>query len=222
MSDGIVLELQRDALCRDTDILELASKAYVVARKLKLKEFQEWLESERTGYATNKKVPNYRLICSYLKCYNPMRGWIDVISEDEDLIKRIQHFQMRDSLANLVALKELERGILCYYLDDKMNILLSDLTGTSQVGIAFKYALHIPRNTIINVLEQIRNTILDWALLLEEQNIIGKGLTFTLKEKQAAKDSIISSYTVNIFGNANNSQIQQNSSDSKQELLTSN
>lgn len=46
----IVIELQQEALKSDFDILNLLRKAYLVARKLKLNEFEKWIDSELNGY----------------------------------------------------------------------------------------------------------------------------------------------------------------------------
>lgn len=43
---SIVLELQREALSSDSDILALLRKSLLVARKLKLTEFGEWINKE--------------------------------------------------------------------------------------------------------------------------------------------------------------------------------
>lgn len=57
---GIVLELQQEALSKDANIESLLRKAYVIAKKLKLKEFEDWIKQEQDGYETD--VPQYRYI----------------------------------------------------------------------------------------------------------------------------------------------------------------
>lgn len=47
---GIVIQLQEEALSNESDILSLLRKAYLIARKLKLQEFQAWISSEQNGY----------------------------------------------------------------------------------------------------------------------------------------------------------------------------
>ena len=46
----IVIELQHEALKSDFDIMNLLRNAYLVARKLKLQEFEEWIKEELNGY----------------------------------------------------------------------------------------------------------------------------------------------------------------------------
>ena len=41
---GIIIELQREALDESVSIESLMRKAYLVAKKLNLKEFEEWLK----------------------------------------------------------------------------------------------------------------------------------------------------------------------------------
>ena len=47
---GIIIELQREALNESVSIESLMRKAYLVAKKLDLKEFEEWLKQEQNGY----------------------------------------------------------------------------------------------------------------------------------------------------------------------------
>lgn len=56
----------------------------------------------------------------------------------------------------------------------------------------------------------MRNRILDWSLLLEENGIIGEDLTFTETEiKTACKSSVIKNFTNNFYSTSDNIEIQQ-------------
>lgn len=43
--EGIVYELEREALDENVSVESLLRKAYLVARKLKLSDFEEWIQS---------------------------------------------------------------------------------------------------------------------------------------------------------------------------------
>lgn len=58
----IVIELQQEALKSDFDIMSLLRKAYLVAKKLKLQEFKEWINNELNGYGDKDEIPKYRLL----------------------------------------------------------------------------------------------------------------------------------------------------------------
>ena len=52
--NGIVLELQKEAMDKNADIESLLRKSYVIARKLKLPEFEEWIQCEQEGYGKKR------------------------------------------------------------------------------------------------------------------------------------------------------------------------
>ena len=56
----------------------------------------------------------------------------------------------------------------------------------------------------------VRNKILDWAILLEENGIMGEDLTFTDVEKQTAKNKqVINNYTNNFFAQVSDIEVDQ-------------
>jgi hypothetical protein len=67
--------------------------------------------------------------------------------------------------------------------------------------------LQVQLSELCRIIDAIRNTILNWALKLEEDGIIGDGMTFSKEEKEVA-DKV--SYNINNFyGDVTNSQVQQ-------------
>ena len=62
-----------------------------------------------------------------------------------------------------------------------------------------KYAFFASKSELYRIMSTVRNKILDWALLLEENGIVGEDMTFTDLEKQIAlKTPVINNYG-NIF-----------------------
>lgn len=76
---GIVIELQKQAIDTKSDVVSLLRKAYLVARKLDIKDFSEWINNELNGYTDYDKIPDYREIRGQVKAWNPYHGWIPVI-----------------------------------------------------------------------------------------------------------------------------------------------
>lgn len=70
--------------------------------------------------------------------------------------------------------------------------------------------LLVSATRLLGIIDSVRNTILDWALTLEAEGIVGENLSFSDKEKAAA-----SAIHINI-GNAYNSPIQAGSISSSQ------
>ena len=70
---------------------------------------------------------------------------------------------------------------------------------------------------IYNIMERVRNIVLDWSITLEENDILGEGLQFTKREKDiAVSSSTINNYTNNFYGDVRETQIQQDTSESTQ------
>ena len=154
-------------------------KAYLIARKLEIIDFQDWITNELNGYSDFDKIPAYRNIYGTLKGFNPYRGWIPVIIPDKKLEEIICSHKLTDSIPSLVNL-----------VDNKNNNTLSlQLPGAavqnicSMTGQDTNYELRISSNSIVNVLEQVKNKILDWSLLLRRSRYHGRKFTIHYERK---------------------------------------
>lgn len=76
----------------------------------------------------------------------------------------------------------------------------------------FEPALEVGVSVINGIIDKVRNKILDFALELERQGILGEGLTFSQAEKMTASSI---TYNVNIE-NMTGSQLQQGTTSSTQ------
>ena len=207
---GIVLELQCEALKQDGDILSLLRKAYLIARKLSLKDFEQWVNKELNGYGANDEVPAYRHLSGEVKAWNPYHGWIPVIfSQDYGLDKH----ESKDAIANLIDVYRNADGHMAIVnFPATINATLNQ-----NAPFETKYALFISVNQIFNIEESVRTAILEWSITLEENGIIGEGMQFSREEKEiAATTSTINNYTTNFFADVSNSQVQQGTENSTQ------
>lgn len=79
--------------------------------------------------------------------------------------------------------------------------------------------LIIDKSAIQNIIEQVKNELLNWILLLDDKGIIGEGTSFSFEEKEKAiGDQQIINYITNIYGNVESSQLQQGTSNSNQKI----
>lgn len=210
--EKIVIQLQEEALSNETDILSLMRKAYFIARKLNLKEFEEWISNEQNGYPTNSKVPDYRKVFGEIKAWNPYAGWVPVVCESTTPF----HTQnLRDSIASLLDIYNNSKSKSCMIcFSPEVNAFLSKKCDTQT-----NFSLNFSTNKIYDIIEQVRNKILDWAITLEENGIFGEGLSFTDEEKNKASSSAsIINYTNNFYSSVEGTQIQQDTTDSIQSI----
>src|SRR5579872_1240496 len=75
MTEKLLGELQERAQGREANVLELLSRAKVLAVKLAREDARSWIEHELNGYPDGSDVPPYRVILSELKVHNPYHGW---------------------------------------------------------------------------------------------------------------------------------------------------
>jgi len=199
---SIVIELQREALDSNIKVSDLLRKAFVVSRKLKLQEFQEWVENELNGY--KDETPEYRVASGQLKGWNPYNGWVPVIIQDSKKAELLSKRANGQSIAELekISAEGDNAGPLHMPLPQATQRQLS-----SAFGYETEISLFVQPTTITKVIDTIRNIILNWALNLEEDGILGENLSFSEKEKENATRSVQN--INNFYGPVDNSQIAQ-------------
>lgn len=184
----------------------LLRRALVVAKRLGVGELVEWINSELTGYKA-AEVPEYRKIRGQLVAKNPYNGTIPMFVSP-DMAEKLATFFIRQSIPELLHLKESKHGIYSHFPPDVEQALMQMMHETS--GVTMRPALKFSTVQIEGVIETVRSRILDWALDLEGRGIVGEGLSFTLEEKQAVQEQHYH------FGDVSGSQIQIGSGGSNQ------
>ena len=185
---GIVIELQREALDEKISIESLMRKAYLVARKLNLKEFKEWISQEQNGY--KQEVPEYRNIAGEIKAWNPYHGWIPMVLS-ADISDLVSKMPIPTSISELQDVYNSSEGTVCL----SVNGTLTEWFNSNMDFIPTKYQFFSTKSELYRIMSTVRNKILDWALLLEENGIVGEGMTFTDIEKKIAHNTqVINNY----------------------------
>lgn len=209
--NSIVLDLQREAYSSQMDIATLLRKAYVVARKLEIKEFEEWTSNELNGYENLDDVPKYRTVYGELKALTKYNGWIPVDIEDAENPNFFNERKISHSIAYIESiLEDAKSQNLRFELPVGVkNVLIQE------TGYEAEFAFVFPKSRMKSILDSIRNVILKWSLDLEEKGVLGNDMSFSEKEKIIAND--IKYTTINHFnGEVSNSQIQQHAHSSTQ------
>jgi hypothetical protein len=216
---SLVEELQRDAMDETVSVGTLLRKALVVASKLKLVEFRKWVEQELNGY-TKGPVPDYRQVFGRPVLNCGQYGNKPIVIEDEDLGEKLsQHHEF----GSVTFVEELLRKgdnsawLFIDYTGSKRDYLLGD---GRRWAIAGMPQLHIPITSYAPILHAVRNAILEWSLKLEDEGILGEGMSFSPREKQTAKKEAKELGNpinfIHVEGNMINSTIQQGSKAAKQ------
>lgn len=201
MNKGIVIQLQEEALDDNVNIETLLRKAFLVAHKLQLKEFENWINNEQNGYAG--PIPDYRYIRGETKAFNRFNGWIPVIIDEE-----IDDVLNRRALSNPIS-------FVSELYDSKKPVSFSvpsEITNTLNRwgSVDTYYCFFSSRSELHRVISAIRNKVLEWSLLLEGNGIVGENLRFTDEEIKTAKESpVINNYINNFYSSVINPNITQ-------------
>ncbi|WP_449439714.1 AbiTii domain-containing protein [Pseudomonas migulae] len=201
---GLVLELQSDALNDSVPILSLLRKAKALSAKLGITTIDQWLEHELSGYPNRTSIPAYRNVIGRTVCFNPLRGWIPLSVRGVEAQKMMCERFLHQPIGELCQFTG-STVLLMYPAAISQEIMQSTRNG-------YEPALEVAITAIHNVVAQVRNKILDFALELEKQGILGEGMTFTPKEKMAAGNVYYNTNIENMTG----SQFQQGTTGSTQ------
>lgn len=180
---SIVLDLQKEILSPNCDIVNVLRKAHLIAVKLKLSDFDQWIQYELNGYTDKESCPEYRKVRGTLKYFNQYYGWYPIIIPNNEIEKIICERKMTNSISEIVSLSDSSENDLIAELSGEESAFLDK---NCNMLIPQRYALHISSTAVKDIEEKVKNTILEWTLKLEEEGIIGENMMFSDKEKDCA------------------------------------
>jgi hypothetical protein len=216
LMSGLVIELQRDALDKSIAVSDLLRKALVVARKLRVGDLERWARNELEGYDPTEDVPKYRHVVGELKGLNRFHGWVP-FSAPDNVMDKWTHRTVTQPLPELEATFEggKSRGTFAMTMSPGQQHFLMQMTGQDS-----QFALFVPSGVLAGILSGARNAVLNWALELEERGILGEGMTFTQKEREAAAKTG-ASIVNNFYGDRGQSQVMNSSPGGHQTIKNS-
>ena len=182
---SLVLELQREALEKTSSISNLLRKAYVIAKKLEVRELEIWTSCELDGYDSKIEIPKYRFINIEIKSHNPYNGiWMPLTwnGKAPEWATRQPISQKISELEHLTRHHDDKEGGLLYMnFSSTMQAKLMSLTDMVSPPVMI-----VSKTGLVGIIESVRNLVLDWTLKLESKGILGNNMTFTPSEKESA------------------------------------
>lgn len=205
---SIVLELQQELLDKNCDILQALRKAHVIATKLHLTEFDAWIQNELNGYKSeDENFPEYRQMKGTLKAKNPVRGWIPAVITNKDNEAFLNSVPVFESISALIDLKDRSPDGYFYYTYPMEYMMKMFSTANAP---AYEVALFICTIHITELIDKVKNLLLDWTLELERKGILGNDMFFNENETSSAKEvsqQINNYYGTVVNGSVSSSQI---------------
>ena len=195
---SIVLDLQNEITQHDCDIVNVLRKAHLIAVKLDLSEFDAWIKCELNGYKSGDTIPEYRIVRGELKALNPYLGWIPTMIPNPTVENYFCNKRVPNSISEIVTMcKRNENGLIAEFTGEE----LSKLNNMFASPVQMKYTLHFSTTAIGDIVERVKNAVLEWTIKLEGEGILGEGMQFNTVEKESAKN--IPQLINNYYGNTN-------------------
>ena len=180
---SIVLDLQNEIVSSNCDVVNILRKAHLIASKLKLADFDQWIQHELNGYPDQESCPEYRKVRGSLKALNPYHGWIPIVIQNNEAEKMICDKKLPNSISEIISLCQSSKNKLILEFSGEQLAMLDKMVDSP---LSMRYALHIPTTAVKDIEEKVKNTILEWTLKLESEGIVGENMVFSDTEKESA------------------------------------
>ena len=173
-------EIRSDLTNQSADLSNTLRKAKVLASRIGLDEFREWVDSELGGYEDRDKLPSYRRFRpTNLGTFSgPYQGRVEnvvlPIFNLPDPVKELaENLMFFDGVGSLEA-RGCEDGQIKW--PQEMVILARDSVKMSGGFVLVDAHKPVPAYVISGILDQVKNKLLDFILALEENNVTAEDL----------------------------------------------
>lgn len=204
-----ILELQKEISSQDCDVISVLRRAHLIATKLNLVDFDKWLMYELNGYPNNTLVPDYRRVKGELKANNPCYGWVPVILADPEMEKLICQIKLINSVSEIKSMCDDSDAGIFVSIPGSVQHSLAEI---SNMPAPMQMVVKVPRTAVMDIIEKVKNAVLEWTLKLQKEGILGEEMSFNEEEKKSAQviPQTINNYyaaTNIISGTAHNMQV---------------
>lgn len=182
---GLIEEIQTQALDPTVRVTDVLRKVKLAAVKLKLTETIDWVERELGGYGgvEDKEIPAYR------------RGHGTLIQNDQHgsraargdtfVVAALSQVFLRETISSLEALANTPGNTLNIGVDPDIEASIKTSMGLTMCSFSVTFG----KSMIISAIDRVRDLILDWSVALEQQGILGEGISFSMEEKTKASNA---------------------------------
>lgn len=177
-------------------VATLLRQMKIAAVKLGLNELEAWVQHELAGYPSDDLtiLPDYRRQTGTPVGLHVVRGWEPLTMNDPASYAFVSYRPITQSLGSIEdLLADRREGILFFQLDGEIEKAILDFNG----GRLRQVGLQMDPSRLSDVIDAVRNRILDWALDMERAGVMGEDMSFSNHEKKVAQGVSITIGTVN-------------------------
>lgn len=191
-------------MAKNCDVLHALRQAHLIAVKLRLTEFDKWIQSELNGYTcAEEDIPKYREVRGTLKAFNPYRGWIPVEFQENEFERVVCQRSLMHSLVEIIELcRPKKNDVLFLKLTANQSRMINSMM---DIDVEMELCVHVSMHYARAIIEHVRNCLLEWTLKLETEGIVGEDMTFSNEESARAQS--VPQQIYNYYGNVVNGNI---------------
>lgn len=200
---NLLNDIQSDLVNESASLANTLRKAKILANRIGLSEFQEWVDSELSGYRDRESVPEYRRVRQPNYC---------TVTNGRFLISDafLPTTQLPDNVRDIVEICVFSDGVgeleakasttpLYKQWTPELLMIARRSTEWTEGGVIVDAYQNISTHAILGVLDQIRNRLLDFVLGLQEYNITPENMKNQTEVKETARNV----FHISIHGNQN-------------------
>jgi len=209
---SLVLQLQELAADDSSSVAELLRKARMVATKLKLTDFNDWITHELHGYndiETTDQLRDYRVIKGDIRAHNPTNGVLMPIRFDPETTRKLSTVYVAQSIGDLDDLVKDRSVSLQFPFSEYQVAKIHQMMDSFHRSWVLPFRM-VEASRIVAILDRVRNIILDWSLQLESEGLLGDGMTFSDDDRKRAAGAVIRIHNFQgILGDVRDSKVTQ-------------
>lgn len=178
---SLVEEIQARAVDRNEPVGNLLLRVKLAAAKLKLTDTLDWVDRELEGYGELPfyDMPRYRVAAGRLMQRTPSHGATPAHG-DPKMVAAASTVYFREPVGALESLLQSESDRIAIGVDMPFAEM------AAATGFKGSLEVHFSKNVIVGITGSVRKLVLDWAIKLEGEGILGEGVSFTMEEKAKA------------------------------------
>ena len=200
---NLLNEIQTDLVNESASLANTLRKAKILANEIGLSEFREWIDCELNGYKDRESVPEYRVVHPTNFC-TVTNGRVVVSNEMLPIVQLPD--AVRDFAENYVffdGVGELEAQAstapLYRQWPQEFLMFVREYTEWTNHGEVVNVHQPIPAHTILGILDQVKNRLLDFVLGLQNYNITPENMKNQTETQETARNV----FHFSIYGNQN-------------------
>lgn len=205
---SLLRNIQESAIDANEPISVLLRQCKILAARLGSPEFKNWVEYELNGYAENDDIPKYRIMT--VMCKGDFVGPFGLSLNNVEIPSRSIPEDFREGLFTSYLI--LPISAIESLIDSSNNGTIAECWSadiTAVVGAEIYQEMNclqawkvIPVNTLVGILDMIRNKVLDFVLEIESEN--PQAGDASLNSQPVAKEKVQQIFNTYISGNVQN------------------